>query len=57
MNKEKTLVPWFQRGDIGGMTYSITNNIVNYVMKAPGSSGGLSVSATRHFRRLAIMLQ
>ena len=27
------------------------------VMKAPGSSGGLSVSATRHFRRLTIMLQ
>ena len=29
MGKQKTLVPWFQRGDIGGMTYSITNNIVN----------------------------
>ena len=28
MGKQKTLVPWFQRGDIGGMTYSITNNIV-----------------------------
>ena len=28
MEKQKTLVPWFQRGDIGGMTYSITNNIV-----------------------------
>ena len=32
MEKQKTLVPWFQRGDIGGMTYSITNNIVNYLI-------------------------
>lgn len=32
MGKQKTLVPWFQRGDIGGMTYSITNNIVNYLI-------------------------
>jgi len=32
MEKNKVLVPFFQRGDIGGMTYSITNNIVNYLI-------------------------
>ena len=41
MNKEKTLVPWFQRGDIGGMTYSITNNIVNYLIVITTLSGVL----------------
>ena len=32
MEKQKTIVPWFRRGDIGGMSYSITNNIVNYLI-------------------------
>lgn len=41
MNKEKTLVPWFQRGDIGGMTHSITNNIVNYLIVITTLSGVL----------------
>ncbi|MDR1194678.1 MAG: xanthine/uracil/vitamin C permease [Peptococcaceae bacterium] len=26
------LVPFFRRGDIGGLTYAITNNIVNYLI-------------------------
>ncbi|MBR2675247.1 MAG: xanthine/uracil/vitamin C permease [Mogibacterium sp.] len=30
--KDKSLVPFFQRGDIGGLTYLITNNIVNYLI-------------------------
>lgn len=29
---ERKLVPFFQRGDIGGLTYLITNNIVNYLI-------------------------
>ncbi len=41
MNKEKTLVPWFQRGDIGGMTYSIMNNVVNYLIVIATLSGVL----------------
>ena len=41
MEKQKTLVPWFQRGDIGGMTYSITNNIVNYLIVIATLSGVL----------------
>ena len=41
MEKNKTLVPWFQRGDIGGMTYSITNNIVNYLIVIATLSGVL----------------
>ena len=32
MNKEKTLVPFFRRGDIGGVSYAVTNNIVNYLI-------------------------
>ena len=46
MEKQKTLVPWFQRGDIGGMTYSITNNIVNYLIVIATLSGVLAVSYT-----------
>lgn len=41
MGSKKTLVPWFQRGDIGGMTYSITNNIVNYLIVIATLSGVL----------------
>lgn len=41
MEKQKTLVPLFQRGDIGGMTYSITNNIVNYLIVIATLSGVL----------------
>ena len=29
---ERKIVPFFQRGDIGGLTYLITNNIVNYLI-------------------------
>lgn len=32
MEKNKSIVPLFQRGDIGGLTYAITNNIVNYLI-------------------------
>ena len=32
MNKEKALVPFFRRGDIGGVSYAVTNNIVNYLI-------------------------
>ncbi len=32
MNEQKTLVPLFRRGDIGGISYAVTNNIVNYLI-------------------------
>lgn len=32
MSKKKGLVPLFCRGDIGGVTYAVTNNIVNYLI-------------------------
>ena len=32
MEKNGGLVPLFCRGDIGGLTYIITNNIVNYLI-------------------------
>lgn len=41
MQKNSTLVPFFQRGDIGGMTYAITNNIVNYLIVIATLSGSL----------------
>lgn len=30
--KSENLVPFFRRGDIGGLTYIVTNNIVNYLI-------------------------
>ncbi len=30
--KKKSLIPFFTRGDVGGLTYAITNNIVNYII-------------------------
>ncbi len=41
MNDKKTLVPWFRRGDIGGITYLVTNNIVNYLIVIATLSGVL----------------
>lgn len=41
LNEQKTLVPWFRRGDIGGLTYAITNNIVNYLIVIATLSGVL----------------
>ena len=41
MEKQKTIVPWFRRGDIGGMSYSITNNIANYLIVIATLSGVL----------------
>jgi AGZA family xanthine/uracil permease-like MFS transporter len=32
MRKSGNLVPLFRRGDIGGITYAVTNNIVNYLI-------------------------
>ena len=32
MNAKGNLVPWFRRGDIGGISYAVTNNIVNYLI-------------------------
>lgn len=32
MSKHSTLVPFFRRGDIGGISYAVTNNIVNYLI-------------------------
>lgn len=40
MNKG-LLVPFFRRGDIGGLTYAITNNIVNYLIVIATLSGAL----------------
>ncbi len=50
MGKQKTLVPWFQRGDIGGMTYSITNNIVNYLIVIATLSGDTGVAGQNCIR-------
>lgn len=41
MREKKAIVPLFQRGDIGGMAYSITNNIVNYLIVIATLSGVL----------------
>ena len=41
MNEKKTQVPWFRRGDIGGITYLVTNNIVNYLIVIATLSGVL----------------
>ncbi len=30
--KQKSLIPAFTRGDVGGLTYMIANNIVNYII-------------------------
>lgn len=35
------IVPFFRRGDIGGLTYAITNNIVNYLIVIATLSGAL----------------
>lgn len=32
MKEQKTVVPFFRRGDIGGISYAVTNNIVNYLI-------------------------
>ena len=32
MKKDKLHIPFFQRGDIGGVAYLVTNNIVNYLI-------------------------
>ena len=41
MDKNQALVPWFRRGDIGGITYLVTNNIVNYLIVIATLSGVL----------------
>lgn len=41
MNKEKGLIPLFTTGDIGGLTYTLTNNIVNYLIVIATLSGVL----------------
>lgn len=41
MNQTKTLVPLFKRGDLGGITYIVTNNIVNYLIVIATLSGVL----------------
>lgn len=41
MREKKALVPFFRRGDIGGLTYIVTNNIVNYLIVISTLSGVL----------------
>lgn len=41
MNHTKPLVPFFKRGDLGGITYLVTNNIVNYLIVIATLSGAL----------------
>lgn len=41
MNHTKSLVPFFKRGDLGGITYLVTNNIVNYLIVIATLSGAL----------------
>lgn len=43
MNKTNIKIPFFSTGDIGGLTYTITNNIVNGRV-IPGMSIGLLLS-------------
>ena len=42
MNQKKALVPLFKRGDLGGVTYLVTNNIVNYLIVIATLSGVLA---------------
>ena len=39
--EKRSLVPWICRGDVGGMAYAITNNIVNYLIVIATLSGVL----------------
>lgn len=41
MTNNSNAVPFFRRGDIGGLTYAITNNIVNYLIVVATLSGAL----------------
>lgn len=41
MTSKSNIVPFFRRGDIGGLTYAITNNIVNYLIVVATLSGAL----------------
>ena len=41
MNSNVGIVPFFKRGDIGGLTYVVTNNIVNYLIVIATLSGVL----------------
>lgn len=41
MNQTKLTVPFFKRGDLGGITYIVTNNIVNYLIVIATLSGVL----------------
>lgn len=41
MNPKNNIVPFFRRGDIGGITYIVTNNIVNYLIIIATLSGVL----------------
>lgn len=42
MNKTNIKIPFFSTGDIGGLTYTITNNIVNYLIVIATLSGVLA---------------
>lgn len=39
MEKKKCLIPFFRSGDIGGLTYSLAGNIVNYIIVIVALSG------------------
>lgn len=39
--KQKSLIPFFTGGDVGGIAYSLANNIVNYVIVITVLSGSL----------------
>ncbi len=41
MNNGNNVVPFFRRGDIGGLAYAITNNIVNYLIVTATLAGAL----------------
>ncbi|MGG7177341.1 xanthine/uracil/vitamin C permease [Clostridium paraputrificum] len=44
MIKSKNSIPFFSTGDIGGLTYTLTNNIVNYLIVIATLSGVLGWS-------------
>lgn len=52
MSTEKNLVPFFRSGDIGGITYMVTNNIVNYLIVIGTLSGVLGWPADLVFGRV-----
>ena len=48
IERKKASIPFFSRGDVGGLTYMVTNNIVNYIIiiAALKASDGATTSSS-----------